>query len=103
MQIETIGDAYMVAAGLLVDDPNHAATLVRFAAAMQQAAEQVAMPNGMGPVQIRVGIHSGPLISGVIGQIRKRYCLVVSWGMMQQLRHLALSAGFLTASPLCCA
>ncbi|MGQ3286097.1 adenylate/guanylate cyclase domain-containing protein, partial [Bosea sp. (in: a-proteobacteria)] len=34
------------------------------------------MPNGAGPVQMRIGIHSGPVLSGVIGKIRKRFCLV---------------------------
>ncbi|GFH21610.1 guanylate cyclase domain-containing protein [Haematococcus lacustris] len=74
--IETIGDAYMVAAGLLLHDADHAATMLRFALAMQQAAGQVQMPTGTGPVRIRVGIHSGPVTSGIIGKIRKRYCLV---------------------------
>ncbi|KAL6758480.1 adenylate and guanylate cyclase catalytic domain-containing protein [Haematococcus lacustris] len=76
LQIETIGDSYMVTAGLLVHDPEHAATMVRFGLAMQQVAAQVMMPNGAGPVQMRIGIHSGPVLSGVIGKIRKRFCLV---------------------------
>ncbi|KAJ9511446.1 hypothetical protein QJQ45_029896 [Haematococcus lacustris] len=75
-KIETIGDSYMVTAGLLVHDPEHAATMVRFGLAMQQVAAQVMMPNGAGPVQMRIGIHSGPVLSGVIGKIRKRFCLV---------------------------
>ncbi|KAJ9515829.1 hypothetical protein QJQ45_008702 [Haematococcus lacustris] len=70
--------ADMVAAGLLLHDADHAATMLRFALAMQQAAGQVQMPTGTGPVRIRVGIHSGPVTSGIIGKIRKRYCLVVS-------------------------
>ncbi|GFH21611.1 guanylate cyclase domain-containing protein [Haematococcus lacustris] len=70
--------ANMVAAGLLLHDADHAATMLRFALAMQQAAGQVQMPTGTGPVRIRVGIHSGPVTSGIIGKIRKRYCLVVS-------------------------
>ncbi|KAL6758865.1 guanylate cyclase [Haematococcus lacustris] len=68
--------ANMVAAGLLLHDADHAATMLRFALAMQQAAGQVQMPTGTGPVRIRVGIHSGPVTSGIIGKIRKRYCLV---------------------------
>ncbi|KAL6758477.1 nucleotide cyclase [Haematococcus lacustris] len=66
----------MVTAGLLVHDQEHAATMVRFGLAMQQVAAQVMMPNGGGPVQMRIGIHSGPVLSGVIGKIRKRFCLV---------------------------
>jgi hypothetical protein len=69
----------MCATGLLKDDPDHAAQMVRFAQEMQRQAAQVLMPDGSGqPVRVRVGIHSGPLLSGVIGRIRKRYCVVGS-------------------------
>ena len=69
----------MCATGLLKDDPEHAAQMVRFAQEMQRQAAQVLMPDGSGqPVRVRVGIHSGPLLSGVIGRIRKRYCVVGS-------------------------
>lgn len=83
-QVETIGDCYMITAGLLQPDPDHAGTLVRFAASMIRAASHVALPasSQCGPselyVQLRVGIASGPCYSGIIGSIRKRYCLVVS-------------------------
>ena len=69
----------MCATGLLQDDPDHAAQMVRFAQEMQRQAAHVLEPDGSGaPVRMRIGIHSGPLLSGVIGRIRKRYCVVGS-------------------------
>ncbi len=46
---------------------------------MQRQADMVQLPDGSGrPVEMRIGIHSGPLMSGIIGSIRKRYCVVGS-------------------------
>ncbi|KAG2499502.1 hypothetical protein HYH03_002449 [Edaphochlamys debaryana] len=74
-KVETIGDCYMAAAGLLQPDEDHAGTMLRFAAAMVAAAREVSLPHTGEPVQIRVGVHSGRVMSGVVGSIRKRYCL----------------------------
>jgi class 3 adenylate cyclase len=49
-------------------DPLHAQRTLRFARAMLAAAAAVPMPGGGGAhVQLRVGIHSGPVVSGVVG------------------------------------
>lgn len=74
-KVETIGDCYMAATGLLHNDPEHADKMVRFALGMMEEASRVQMPTGEGHVRIRVGIHSGRVMSGVVGSIRKRYCL----------------------------
>ncbi|GAX84207.1 hypothetical protein CEUSTIGMA_g11630.t1 [Chlamydomonas eustigma] len=74
-KVETIGDCYMCATGLQHDDPDHARTMVRFALAMQDAANQVLMPTTGMPVKIRVGIHSGSVLSGIVGTLRMRWCL----------------------------
>jgi hypothetical protein len=73
-KVETIGDCYMACCGLLTEDPDHAAHLVQFGQAMLGVAAGVAHPSG-GTVRIRVGIHSGRVMSGVVGSIRARYCL----------------------------
>ena len=64
----------MACTGLLEDAPDHAARLVEFGQQMLRAAAAVSSPLG-GPVNIRVGIHSGPCTSGIVGSIRARYCL----------------------------
>ncbi|KXZ52898.1 hypothetical protein GPECTOR_8g278 [Gonium pectorale] len=70
------GDCYMAATGLLSDDPDHAAHMVDFATGMLAAAATVRVPlAGHGSVRIRVGMHTGTVMSGVVGAVRARYCL----------------------------
>lgn len=73
------GDAYMCACGLLEEDPDHALHMVDFAYAMLQAAASVRLPHdapgGAGGLRIRVGVHSGTVMSGVVGTVRSRYGL----------------------------
>ncbi len=57
-KVETIGDCYMVASGLIFTHTNHARTIVAFADELLRAASTVQMPTGV-PVVVRVGIHSG--------------------------------------------
>jgi class 3 adenylate cyclase len=73
-KVETIGDCYMACSGLLVDNPDHAQHVVQFAKAMLGAAASVRNPLG-GSVHIRVGVHSGRVMSGIVGSIRSQYCL----------------------------
>jgi class 3 adenylate cyclase len=48
-------------------DPLHAQKVVDFAKAMLAEARNVRLPNSGEPVRMRVGIHSGPATSGVVG------------------------------------
>ena len=56
-KVETIGDAYIVAANLVERDRHHAATMVRFALRAQQEAAKVPRPDveDGSPLQMRVG------------------------------------------------
>ena len=54
-QVETIGDAYMVAAGLLDTSTDHAAAVTNMAFAMREAAGSVMDPVEFHPLQVRVG------------------------------------------------
>ncbi len=75
-KIKTIGDAYMVAGGVTAPDPDHAIAVAEMALAMQQ--EMVQIDSGAGtPLQLRLGIDSGPVVGGVIGTTRLAYDL---WG-----------------------
>ena len=75
-KIKTIGDAYMAAAGVPDHRADHAAVLADFALALRTAAAEIARPDGT-PFALRIGIHSGPAVAGVIGSARFAYDL---WG-----------------------
>ncbi|KAG2486835.1 hypothetical protein HYH03_014518 [Edaphochlamys debaryana] len=75
-QVETIGDCYMVAAGLISEDADGMAVVQGgFAQAMIRAASGVNLPTTDEPVKICVGIHTGPVVSGVVGTRMPRFCL----------------------------
>ncbi|XP_037074555.1 guanylate cyclase soluble subunit beta-2-like [Pollicipes pollicipes] len=74
-KVETIGDAYMVVGGIPSRVPDHATRVVSQAIDMVRLAQEVAHPITGAPVQIRVGIHTGPAVAGVVGQKMPRYCL----------------------------
>ncbi|EGD80119.1 guanylate cyclase [Salpingoeca rosetta] len=74
-KVETIGDAYMVAAGCPEPCEDHALRIARLALALIRAAQTVVSPMDGEPIRLRVGLHSGPLITGVVGTTRPRYCL----------------------------
>jgi len=74
-KVETIGDAYMVVSGLPEKKEMHADALADFALDMVETARTVRSPSDGEPLQIRVGLHSGSVTSGVVGKMRPRYCL----------------------------
>jgi guanylate cyclase len=75
-KIRTIGDGYMVAAGVPKRQPDHAAVLCELALDMIEELRHVPARNGR-RVEVRIGINSGPLVAGVIGRRRYQYDL---WG-----------------------
>jgi len=75
-KIKTIGDAYMAAAGVPLPRPDHAEAIADFALAMLAALERVNAAAEV-PFQMRIGIHTGPVIAGVIGSHRFLYDI---WG-----------------------
>lgn len=75
-KIKTVGDAYMAVAGLATPDPDHAASMAELALDMQRASTRLS-EEWPGPMSIRIGIASGPVVAGVIGQRKFSYDL---WG-----------------------
>ena len=69
-KIRTIGDAYMVAAGVPVPRDDHAQALASMALDMLAFADE-------GPLKFRIGINSGPVVAGVIGTRKFQYDV---WG-----------------------
>jgi class 3 adenylate cyclase/sensor domain CHASE-containing protein len=75
-KIKTIGDAYMIVAGLPEPRPDHAEALATMALDMQEALAAFNAEHGTA-LQIRVGINTGPVVAGVIGTKKFIYDL---WG-----------------------
>jgi class 3 adenylate cyclase len=67
-KIKTIGDAYMVAGGLPEPRPDHLAAMATLALEMQEDIRQTG--SAFGALNLRIGLHTGSVIAGVIG-IRK--------------------------------
>ncbi|KAG2500657.1 hypothetical protein HYH03_001423 [Edaphochlamys debaryana] len=87
-KVETIGDCYVVAGGLMAMDadgfttvrqggvdPLHARKTLGFARDLLQVAAEVPNPVTGEPVRLRIGMHSGPVVSGVVGSKMPRFCL----------------------------
>ncbi|KAL6761680.1 guanylate cyclase [Haematococcus lacustris] len=86
-KVETVGDGFVVAGGLMgVDqdgfrsvnqhtDPLHACKVFALARDMLRVAAATPLPHTGAPVGLRVGLHCGPCTSGVIGRKMPRFCL----------------------------
>lgn len=75
-KIKTIGDAYMVAGGIPEARPDHAAAMAEMAFAMLDAAADTRRTAGE-PLELRIGMHTGALVAGVIGTHKFAYDV---WG-----------------------
>jgi class 3 adenylate cyclase len=71
-KIKTIGDAYMCASGLPALNSNHALEIIQAGLEIQNW-----MTNQNGKWQLRIGIHSGPVTAGVVGDKKFAYDI---WG-----------------------
>ena len=75
-KIKTIGDAYMVAGGVPAARADHAAAMADLSLALRDALAAHAARVGE-PLAIRIGMHTGPVVAGVIGKSKFAYDL---WG-----------------------
>jgi class 3 adenylate cyclase len=75
-KIKTIGDAYMVGAGLPTPRSDHAQAIANLALDMQETVARFSAEQARS-LSIRIGINTGPVVAGVIGTKRFIYDL---WG-----------------------
>ena len=79
-KIKTIGDSYMCAAGIPVPVPDHACRVVAAALEIRQFVlnHRTEKIEQLGyPFDIRIGIHTGPLVAGVVGSSKIAFDI---WG-----------------------
>jgi len=75
-KIKTIGDAYMAVSGLPQTNPNHAQAAARAALDIQEFVRQRQKALDY-DFQIRIGLHSGPVVAGIVGVKKFAYDI---WG-----------------------
>ncbi len=75
-KIKTIGDAYMVAGGIPLPRDDHAEAIAELALKMGPVLARCSADAGL-PLDVRIGIDSGPVVAGVIGRAKFIYDL---WG-----------------------
>ncbi|KAL7074753.1 hypothetical protein ACQ4LE_006115 [Meloidogyne hapla] len=75
-KVETIGDAYMVVSGLPEKRDDHASQIAQMSLALLHKVKNFTIkhrPNEQ--LKLRIGIHSGSVVAGVVGSKMPRYCL----------------------------
>lgn len=88
-KIKTIGDSYMLASGVPSHRTDHAVVLCKMALEMNQFVNEQTFINGI-KVRLRIGIHSGDVVAGVIGRKKFVYDL---WGNTVNIASRAESQG----------
>jgi class 3 adenylate cyclase len=75
-RLRTAGDGYLAAAGMIPAASEASDAVAHLALRMVELAGQRSLPDGS-PLELRVGIHTGPATAGVLGDAPQRYDL---WG-----------------------
>ena len=87
-KIKTMGDSYLAVSGVPEAIPDHADRAARAALEMRQALKDLSIKvdpslgdtswtKDVGDIEIRIGLHSGPLVAGIVGTDRLQYDI---WG-----------------------
>ena len=100
-KIKTIGDAYMAVGGLSygASARDHAERMAEFALAMRDIAAELAAETEL-PLAIRIGLHVGPVVAGVIGVKKPAFdCWGDAVNMASRLEHACGPGAVLISEP----
>ncbi|KAH7680159.1 Protein GCY-37, partial [Aphelenchoides avenae] len=75
-KVLSLMDSYFIISGVPNPTVDHADRIMNLAIGMIMEAKQITVPKLDLPVMLRIGIHSGPVVAGVIGKTKIRYCVM---------------------------